>query len=146
MIFINRQKTTQSLSGNKMKIIMPRKTTLKLPIIDLGDETLGQRITRYRKENGLTQVQLAKKIGIIQSLVSEYEHGHLRPHPEMLARFALALNVSTDDLIGLNKPAQPKYTPSLRFLKRIKEIEELPESQQKILLKTIDTFLKAEKN
>jgi len=32
---------------------------------------------------------------------------------------------------------------SLRLLRRVKRIEDLPQSQQKTLLKTIDTFLKA---
>lgn len=32
--------------------------------------------------------------------------------------------------------------PNLKIQKRMKKIDELPESQQKALLRTIDTFLK----
>jgi transcriptional regulator with XRE-family HTH domain len=50
---------------------------------------------------GYTQVELAEKIGIIQVLISDYERDKLRPHPEVIVRFAHALNVTTDELLGL---------------------------------------------
>jgi transcriptional regulator with XRE-family HTH domain len=74
---------------------MPRKSKLKLPPIDLGSESLGQRIARLRKEKGYTQVELAKKMGIVRVLVSDYERERIRPHYEMIIRLALALDVTT---------------------------------------------------
>ena len=123
---------------------MPRISRLKLPPLNLGKETIGQRIARLRKERGFTQIELAEKIGIIQNLISDYERDKLRLHPEMLIRFAQALEVSTDDILGLNGADKKKNGDriSLRLLRRSKKIEELPSSQQKTLLKTIDTFLK----
>ena len=81
--------------------IMPQVSKYKLPPLKLGKETLGQRIARLRKERGYTQIELAKKIGITQVLVSDYERERLRPHYEMIIRFALALGVTTDELLGL---------------------------------------------
>ena len=121
---------------------MPRKSRLKLPPLDLGEETLGQRIARLRKERGYTQVELAEKIGIIQTLVSEYERDKLRLHAEMLVRFARALEVSTDELLGLQSSGNHPGKPSLKILRRLNKIDALPVAQQKTLLKTIDTFLK----
>ena len=83
-------------------LAMPRKSKLTLPPLDLGEESLGQRFARIRKEKGYTQVELADKMGIIQGLVSDYERDKLRPHAEMVIRFAQALDVSADDLLGLN--------------------------------------------
>ena len=109
----------------------------------IGEETFGQRLSRIRKEKGLTQVQLAKKMGIIQVLISDYERDKLRPYHDMVARFALALEVSADELLGI-KPSKNKGNgPSLRITQRLKKIEDLPPPQQKVLLKTIDTFFKA---
>lgn len=127
-----------------MLATMPRKSKLILPPIDLGKDTVGQRLANFRKESGYTQVELAEKMGIIQGLVSDYERDKLRLHAEMLARFAKALNVSTDEIIGL-KEAQKngKKAGSLRIMRRLNKIEALPSSQQKTLLKTIDMFLKA---
>jgi transcriptional regulator with XRE-family HTH domain len=121
---------------------MPKKSNLNLPPLDLGPETLGQRIARIRKEKGYTQVELAKKIGLVQTLITDYERDRLRPHPEMIVRFAKALEVTTDELLGLKKIGKEKETPNLKVVRRIKKIDELPPAQQKTLLKTIDTFLK----
>lgn len=124
---------------------MPRKSKLKLPPLPLGKETIGQRIARLRKERGYTQIELAEKTGIPQTLITDYERDKLRLHPEMVIRFAQAFEVTTDELLGV-KAANgngDSGKASLRLLRRVKRIEELPPSQQKTLLKTIDTFLKA---
>lgn len=112
-------------------------------------ESFGQRLARIRKEKGYTQVQLAKKVGIIQVLISDYERGRLRPYHEMIARFARALKVSADELLGLDaskiKEDKLSLKISLKILRRLKKIEELPTEKQKILLRTIDIFLKGAK-
>ena len=122
---------------------MPRRSRLKLPPLNLGKETIGQRLARLRKERGYTQVELTEKTGIHQTLITDYERDRLRLHAEMVIRFAKALEVSTDELLGLNGQKKNGDKISLRLLRRTKRIEELPQSQQKTLLKTIDTFLKA---
>jgi len=122
---------------------MPR-SRLKLPPIDLGDDTIHQRIARLRTQHGYTQVELAKKMGLTQALISNYEQGVLRLHSEMVARFADALNVGTDELIGFKLKKRKKATPNfrLKLVRRMQKIEQLPPSQQKVLLQTIDNFLK----
>ncbi len=122
---------------------MPRRSRLSLPPLDLGEETIGQRLARLRKERGYTQAELSEKLGIIQALISDYEKNKLRLHAEMVIRFAQALEVTSDELLGLNGTRKlDEGKASLRLLRRSKKIEELPSSQQKTLLKTIDTFLK----
>ena len=124
---------------------MPRRPTLKLPPLDYGNETVGQRLARTRKERGYTQVELAKKIGIIQSLVSDYETDRLRLSAEMAVRFALALAVSTDDLLypkARNKSAARK--PSLKVVRRMEEIEKLPPRRQAFVLTALDSILRSE--
>jgi transcriptional regulator with XRE-family HTH domain len=122
---------------------MPQKSKLKLPPINLGNESFGQRLARFRKERGYTQAELANKMGLVQALVSEYERDKLRPYHEMVARFALALEVSADMLLGLDDQKRKHKTPSLKLQKRMLQIEALPPYQQKILLRTIDTILNA---
>jgi transcriptional regulator with XRE-family HTH domain len=79
---------------------MPQPSKLNLSPIDLGCESLGQRITRIRKERGFTQVELAEKIGVIQSIVSAIERDERKLSAEMAVRFAHAVGVSLDDLLG----------------------------------------------
>ncbi len=132
---------------------MPKKPTFKLPPLNLGDETLGQRIARLRKANGYTQTDLAqelsqgesaqKEISNIRVLISDYERNKIRPNYEMIVRLALVLGVTADELLGIKQPKKKTTEPSLKIQKRMKGVEKLPPAQQKVLLKTIDTFLKA---
>ena len=108
---------------------MPRKSKLNLPPLNLSEESLGQRIARLRKERAYTQVELAEKIGITQKLISDYELDRLRPHPEMTVRFALAFEVSTDELLGLTPSKNKSIKPSLKILRRMKKIEALAGAQ-----------------
>jgi transcriptional regulator with XRE-family HTH domain len=126
---------------------MPQKSRLKLPPLDLGNESLGERIARLRKLAGLTQVELAEKIGIIQGLVSAYELDKLKLSAEMAVRFAQALNVGLDELMGV-KVAKKKAAAkrengelSLKLVRRLKGIEQLPPAKQKALLSMIDSVL-----
>ena len=124
---------------------MPRVSKAILPPLKLGNETIGQRIACIRKQRGYTQKELANKIGIERHLISDYERGKIRLYDEMVTRFAVALGISTDDLLGLKAGRHIiKDVPSLRIIKRVKRIEKLPLSKQKSLLQIIDGFLKSE--
>ena len=72
---------------------MPRVSKLSLPPLDWGKESIGQRVARVPKERRFTQVELAGKIGIVQTLVTGYETDRLRLTAEMAVRFAMALDV-----------------------------------------------------
>lgn len=125
---------------------MPRKSRLTLPKPNTGPESIGHRIARLRKEKGYTQVGLAQKIGLTQNLVSAYECDRLRLNAEMVIHFAQALEVSADELLGLQPVPISSLKPSLKLQRRWQKIESLPMHQQKILLKTIDMFLIAAEN
>lgn len=120
---------------------MPKKSTLKLPPIDFGSEGLGKRLARIRRERGFTQVQLAEQIGIIQSLVSDYETDRLKLSAEMAVRFALAMGVTTDELLHTGVKQAPGKAPSRKVLRRLEQIESLPRRKQEALIMTIDQFL-----
>ena len=122
---------------------MPRKLKKPLPPIDLGSDTIGQRIAYHRKRLGLTQKVLGEKIGIQRLLVTDYETGCVRLHDEMVARFALALSVSADELLGLKNSRTIDTSMSLRVARRIREIEKMPEKRKKAILHTIDDLIKA---
>jgi transcriptional regulator with XRE-family HTH domain len=81
---------------------MPHKSKLNLKPILIGDESIGKRIAKLRKSKGLTQQQLALKMGILNYLISDYETERRRLYDEMLIRFAIALEVSLDYLVGLS--------------------------------------------
>jgi transcriptional regulator with XRE-family HTH domain len=123
---------------------MPRKPTRQLPPLDYGNETVGQRLARLRKERGYTQVDLAGKIGIIQTLISDYELDKLRLSAEMAVRYAMALNITVDDLLAPKTTAKRKDSkqPSLKLVRRMEEIEKLPPRQQTLVLSALDSILR----
>ena len=121
---------------------MPKVSKLKLSPLNLGEETLGERIAKLRKKRGLTQIELAEKIGLLQGLISDYENDKIRPHFEMVIRIALALEVTADELLGMKNTTSNETKPDMKLIRRLKKIESLPLAQRKALLKTIDTFLK----
>lgn len=125
---------------------MPKRIQNELSKIKYSnDETVGQRITEIRKIRGYTQVELAGKIGITRDLLSSYELSRVRIYDEMIYRLALVLEVSTDRLLGFEKREEVAETVSLRYTKRIKEIESLPEHKIRMILKMIDDSIKANK-
>lgn len=120
---------------------MPKKPTITKPL-DFHGETIGQRLTQLRKQRGYTQVELAEKIGIRQVLVSAYEKDRRGLSAEMAIHFALALDVSLDELLRPQGKKVSGKKPSRKVLRRLEEIEKLPPHQQNYLLKTIDGFLR----
>ncbi len=58
-----------------------------------------ERLASLRKELGLTQQQMADKIGMHISQLRRYEAGTSQPTVEVFRRIALALNVSADVLL-----------------------------------------------
>ncbi|MGA2433677.1 MAG: helix-turn-helix transcriptional regulator [Bryobacteraceae bacterium] len=120
---------------------MPKVSRFELPPVDFGGETLGQRIARIRKERGFTQVELAGKIGIIQPIVSSVEGDERKLFAEMAVRFAQALDVSMDELLGPGRHEKKGRKPSRKILRRLERIETLPRTQQIAVLKTIDNAI-----
>ena len=119
-------------------LIMVRKRQPR--VSDSQYESLGQRLARLRKERALTQVQLAEKLGTIQSHVSAYELGRLRPNSDMVVQLAKALRVSADQLLGL-KGNGNGYSPSLKIARRMEKIEKLPLSDQRAVFKVLDAMV-----
>jgi putative transcriptional regulator len=56
------------------------------------------RIREVRKQRGLRQVDLAKRVGVFQSEISEIECGKRMPSIYLAKKIAKALKVSLDDL------------------------------------------------
>lgn len=69
-------------------------------------ETLGKRIAALRKAKGLTQEQLAEKVGVSAQAVSKWENDVSCPDITLLPLLADLFDVSVDELLGV-KPVEP---------------------------------------
>ena len=123
---------------------LPLQTHRTIALMAKSPSSTGKKIAELRKQRGYTQKELAEKMGIAWTLISDYERGKLRLHDAVLRRLAAALEVSTDELLGLKATERPIGKPSLRIIRRVSKIESLPSSKQKALLQIIDGFLQSQ--
>lgn len=63
-------------------------------------DSIGEKIRTVRKDAGLTQTQLAQRMGVTKQTVSLYENGGVNPTAKMLAKFAAGLKVPVGLLVG----------------------------------------------
>ena len=61
----------------------------------------GERVKQTLKEMGITQRVLAERLQVQTSTLCEWLNDHNEPSMQMLVEIALALEVSTDFLLGL---------------------------------------------
>lgn len=59
---------------------------------------IGNKLRYYRKENKMTQDELAKKLGLGKGTISNYESGYRTPQEHRLFELAEVLNISINDL------------------------------------------------
>lgn len=81
------------------------------------NETIGSRICKYRKAKGMTQEDLAEKLGVSSQAVSKWENDASCPDISLLPELAKTLGVTVDTLLTGKQD----------------EVQLLPESQRKPL-------------
>jgi hypothetical protein len=82
-------------------------------------------------------------VGIARATITAYEAGRIRLLDDMVARIAKALAISSDELLGIKGSPVADDTVSLRFTKRFRDLERLPEAKKKAILKTLDDLIRA---
>lgn len=90
----------------------------------------GQRLKELRKTNGLTQQQLADKLGITKSVVSYYELSERCPSPEIIIKLADIFHTTTDCLLGVSEKINTV------------DISDLTNEEQQLVYMLIETLRK----
>ena len=102
-----------------------------------------ERLKELRKQANLTQVELAKQLGIGQSSYADWERGKKNPTQENLIRLAQILNVSVDYLVG-NSEAKSEALDNIELLFRMNS-KGLTEEEKKIFKKELIEFMEERK-
>ena len=69
-------------------------------------KTLGSMIAELRKQHGMTQLELAEKMGVTDKAVSKWERDLSCPDINSLPNLAEILGVTVDDLMQIKKEAE----------------------------------------
>lgn len=99
--------------------------------------TLGQHITKLRKQLKLSQNELGKKIGTSGDIIGRYERDEVKPSIEVASKIADILNVGLDFLIG-----KTKVEVDNQLLNRIIEVQQMNEEDKKHILYTLDALIR----
>ena len=65
------------------------------------DDLISNRIKELRKENGLSQIELAELCQVKQSCISKWERGATLPDIDMVITLTKVLHTSSDYLLGI---------------------------------------------
>jgi transcriptional regulator with XRE-family HTH domain len=123
------------------RITLQDATMPKQNIEELTD--FGKRLVRLRKEAGYTQVDLAKELGVSQRMISYYEGHSEYPPASVLPKLANVLNVSADELLGI-QPVKKTRKPDSRLQRRMQQIEKMGSSEKRQIMQLLDAFIERE--
>ena len=72
------------------------------------DRHLGERIARQRRAVGLTQMELAEKVGVQPETINRIERGKRTPSLRLLMRLSKALELEVHELVRVQGADGPK--------------------------------------
>lgn len=105
-------------------------------------QSLGMRIAQLRKDRGLTQAELAERLGVSQPVVSDYENDVIRLPADVVVQLAAVFAVSADEILGLKSEAlKLSAVKNRRLLRQVQAVDQLSKRDQQALLRTIEAFL-----
>ena len=99
---------------------------------------IGKFIAECRKKEGLTQMQLAEKLGITDRAVSKWETGRAMPDSAIMLELCAALKISVNDLLCGEVVTMDHYNKELE--KNLLEMVEQKQQADKRLL-TLEIFV-----
>jgi transcriptional regulator with XRE-family HTH domain len=94
-----------------------------------------------RAEKGLSQGQLATKIGGDGRQISRYENGHITPSAEALVKLAQMLDCSVDYLLIADAPRRPFQLDDPTLAERLADLHLLTDEDKVSLLHILDALL-----
>lgn len=88
------------------------------------------QIKKLRTSCGITQVELANKLGVTKQCVSNWENDNIQPSIEMLIKIAKYFKVSADYILGIDNDKTidvsnltDKQIAHIRYI--VRDLEEL---------------------
>ena len=102
-----------------------------------------ERLKDLRKQAGLTQVDVAERLGVSQPAYASWERGIKKPTQENLVKIAQVLNVPVDYLVG-NSEERTDELDNIELLFRINS-KGLTEEEKEVFKKELIEFMEERK-
>lgn len=100
----------------------------------MNQEKIGKYIATCRKENKLTQEQLAEKLGVSSKSVSRWENGKTMPDVSLFQQLCKELNITINDLLSGETMNENKFDLSADRLVDYSKYIKLREKKKLVVL------------
>lgn len=102
--------------------------------------TLGERLAEARIKAGLSQAEVAERMGTTQPAIAYWERGAQRLRSDVVARLSEILGVSADELLG-TKTRRQTAKPTGRARQLFDAVSKMPRRQQEKVLAVLEPFV-----
>lgn len=106
----------------------------------------GDRLVAAREEAGLSQRELADKLGITQRALSWWERESVALRPEQVVQLATVLGVSADHLLGVPAAKKRGTGPTGKARRAFEAVSKLPRHHQQKIVDVVETFVAGHQN
>ena len=103
----------------------------------------GERLVAIRQHAGLSQTQIADKLGVSQQAYAGWERSTTALRPDDLARLADVLGTTTDELLGKRVSAKRGNGPTGKARQVFERVSQLPRATQQRILANVEDALTA---
>ena len=102
--------------------------------------SFGKKLRECRETKSFSQSKLAQEVSLHPSIIGRYERDDAKPTIDVVVRMAKALDTTVGYLLGEVEQGDTFKDPVM--LKRLQEINTLPEQDKTCILYTIDGLLR----
>ena len=102
--------------------------------------SFGKKIRERREAKGLSQSELARQLGTNHSIIGKYERDEVKPTIDVVKKIAGILETTVGYLLGESDDINLLKDPTM--LKRLNDINHLPDKDRDNILYTLDGLLR----
>ncbi|MEK7996667.1 MAG: helix-turn-helix transcriptional regulator [Planctomycetota bacterium] len=101
----------------------------------------GERLYVARELLGLSQAQVADKMGVTQTAYAVWERHPVALRPDQIEKLTKILNVSIDELFGKEKNGRRTGGPVGKARQVFEAVSRLPRRQQEKIVDVVESFV-----
>jgi len=102
---------------------------------------LGQRLAAAREQAGISQAQLAERLGVTQPTVAYWERQAVNIRSDVLTKIARSLDVSSDELLGTKPSTARAVKPAGKARQAFDAVSRLPRRQQAKIVEVVEAMV-----